>query len=287
MSINLSNIASEFFDTLVHTELQYGPGFIFRGSMQERTNVVGDVAHFRKKGHGIATQRTNFQDDVIPMNIDYTDVPVTLKNWNASELSDIFQRAEVNFDETMELVDSVSNAIGLRYDQMSIDALANTSTTPVAEGGTGFTYAKFLQARRNLVQNGVMKRNSILYVALSPIGEEQFLKEVEVVSGDYTMQRFIDNGGLDGMEYMKTRFIVVPDMDTGDGATGGLPKTGDTRTCYMWSRDALGWAMGIDMKITIDWVPMRRSYLVAADFKGNAINIDDNGIIPVNIDEAV
>jgi hypothetical protein len=287
MSIFLPNISSEFFDTMVHTEFLYGKGFLFRGAAQERKNIVGDVAHFRRKGHGVASQRTNLQDDVIPMDISYTDIPVTLKNWNASDLSDIFARAEVNFDETIELVDSVSNAIALRYDQESINALDGTSSTPVSEGGTGFTYAKFLEARRRLVGNGVLQRGVEVYCCLSPIAEEQFLKEVQVVSGDYTMGRFIDNGGLDGAEYMKTKFIVVPDMNTGSGATGGLPITGDTRTCFMWAKPALGWAMGIDLRTTVDWIAMKRSWLISADFKGAAVVIDDNGVVPVEVDEAV
>lgn len=287
MSINLTNISSEWFDTMVHTTFQYGPGFLFRGMMQQRTGIVGDVAHFRKKSHGIATKRTNLQDDVIPMNINYTDVPVTLENWNASDLSDIFARAEVNFDETMELVESVSNAIGLRYDQQSIDALALTGTTPIPEGGTGFTYEKFLAARRTLVANGVMRRGVELCCALSPIAEEQFLKEIEVVSGDYTKQRFIDNGGIDNQEYMKVKFVVIPDMDSGPGATGGLPKTSDTRTCFMWAKPAMGWAMGIDLRTTVDWIALKRSWLISADFKGNSVIIDDNGVVPVLVDEAV
>jgi hypothetical protein len=286
MSIYLPNISVEFFDTMIHDSFLYGKGFLFRGAAQERKNIVGGVAHFRKKGHGVASRRDNLQDDVIPMNINYTDVPVTLESWNASDLSDIFGRQEVNFDETMELVDSVSNAIALRYDQQSINALEATATTPVPEASLGFIYDKFLAGRRRLVQNGVLQRGVEVYCALSPIAEEQFLKEIQVVSGDYTRNRFIDNGGLDGQEYMKVKFIVVPDMDTGEGATGGLPLSGDTRSCFMWAKPALGWAMGIDLRTTVDWIAMKRSWLVSADFKGAAKVIDDGGVVPILVDEA-
>ena len=287
MSIYLPNIAVEYFDTMVHTEFLYGSGFRFRGCAQERKNVVGDIAHFRKKGFGIAVQRLNLQDDVIPMNIDYTDVPVTLQNWTASDYSDIFARAEVNFDETTELVQSVANAIALRYDQMTIDALSATTTTPVPDGGTGFTYAKFLAARKTLVSNGVIQRGSELYCVMSPTAEEQFLKEIEVNNSFYTTQRFIDNGGLDEQEYMKVKLIVLPDYSTGAGATGGLPITGDIRTCYMWAKPALGWAIGIDVKTEVNYIPQKVSWLINASFKGNCVNIDDNGIIPIEVDESV
>jgi hypothetical protein len=285
MSINLPNVSSEWFDSQVHTEF-YNQGFIFSNASRMRQNVVGDIAHFKRKGQGIATQRQNLQDDVTLMNIDYTDVPVTLQNWNASDLSDIFARAEVNFDETTELVQSVSHAIGRRFDKQSIDSLSASAGTTVPEGGTGFTYDKFLAARKILRANGVFQRNEEIYCAISATAEEQFLKEIEAVSSDFTKNRLIDNGGIDGQQYSQVNFIVVPEMTTGDGAIGDLPLSGDTRTCYMWAKSTLGWAMGIDLKTSVDWIPMKRSWLISADFKGNSVVIDPRGVVKIDVDEA-
>jgi hypothetical protein len=55
----------------------------------------------------------------------------------------------------------------------------------------------------------------------------------------------------------------------------------------MWAKPALGWAIGIDVKTEVNYIPQKVSWLINASFKGNCVNIDDNGIIPIEVDESV
>jgi hypothetical protein len=84
-------------------------------------------------GKGLANQKAS-QADVTPMDISHARQTATLQNWNAPEYTDIFDQAEVNFDE--ELAQTIAKAIGRREDQLIIDTLAGTTTG----GGAGFSF---------------------------------------------------------------------------------------------------------------------------------------------------
>ncbi len=100
MSKTLSAAAQQAFDDTVLQEFQ-GTGFL-RNTVTIRNNVVGDIYKFRHLGKGMANQKPS-QADVTPMDVQHNLINCTLENWNAPEYTDIFDQAEVNFDEQQEL----------------------------------------------------------------------------------------------------------------------------------------------------------------------------------------
>lgn len=277
MSVNVPNVAIEMFESDVWANFQ-SKGFKTKDMIRLRNNVVGDVLHFPVQGAGVAQQKA-IQADVIPMNVNYTDVPLTLQDWHASDYSDLFSQAEVNFDERMELVKASAMAIGRRCDQMVIDALdASGTANTIANGGTNFTYDKVRQAlgflhTNNAGENGV-------YALSSAQGEEQLLDENQLTSSDFVNQRVIENGGLDGLRLAGVNWRVIGTM-----TEGGLTKAGNIRSCYMWDKMAMGMGIGIDFRTEVNYVPVKLSWLVSSLFKANAVAIDATGIVQIDIDE--
>jgi len=279
MSKNLTELQIIQYNDMVQAEFQ-SCGFLLKDTFQTKRNVVGAQMRFNKVGQGVASEKAS-QDDVSLMNPDYNKVFAILKAWEASDLTDVFDATDVNFDELVILSKVAGMAIGRRSDQVSIDALeASATTNVIAEGATNFTYAKFLAVNRLLNKSGVPKRNGKRFIAISAEAEESLLKDDKFINSRYVNNNVLNATGLDEQNIMGYKFIVIPDMNE-----GGLTKTGDIRTCYAWHEFAAGLATGKEISSSVDWIPMKKSWLTSSDFKEGAIAIDDKGIVKINIDE--
>ena len=134
MSQYLNTIAVTQFDTMTKHDYQ-GEG-VLRGKFRQRNNVTGSTVTFNKMGKGQASERTAPSADVIAMNVDHSKVEVTLRDWEASEYTDIFKQKEVLPDEVSELSKTIKSAIGRRRDQLAIDALAAGTYDGATGNGT-------------------------------------------------------------------------------------------------------------------------------------------------------
>lgn len=270
MSIHLTDVAITEYDAMVKAVYQ-AEGFKLRNTMRTKMGVVGSTVQFPKQGKGLAQQKAT-QDDVVPMNLNYDPVTVTLANWHAAEYSDIFDQQEVNFDDMKEIARAAAMAIGRRSDQIAIDALAASGTSnTIAAGGTGFTYAKYLTMNKFFAQVGV-SRSEERFVVLNAAAEEDLLNEDKFINRDYTTSNLLSDGRLDGKRVMGYTWIVIPDMDEGGVASG---------FAYAWARQSIGFAVGLDMKTNISYENEKTSYLACTVYKAAATAIDNTGIVSI------
>lgn len=280
MSIYVNKLAVTEFDAMVKGEYQ-AVGFLLRDTMQQRRNVTGSQIRFQKMGAGLARQKAP-QDNVTPMNTDYTPVLATMQDWYAADYSDIFKQQEVNFDEKTALAKSIGMAIGRRMDQIAIDALnASGTANVISEASNGFTFEKLLQIIEFMDKKGVPANVGRRFLAISAKAQTDLLKEERLTSSLFVRDQAIARGGINGLELMGLKVIVIPDMDE-----GGLPLAGGVRKCFAWHEFAAGYATGIDFKTSIDWIAEKRSFLVCGDYKACATAIDNKGIVEIDIAEA-
>jgi hypothetical protein len=274
MAISLSNAFVTLFDAEVKQAYQAKAMLV--PAVRQRRGVEGSTVKFPKVGKGIATPRIG-QTDVTPMNVGFSTVTCTLEDWNAAEYSDIFSQAKVNFDERSELVQVVANAIGRRQDQLILSALnASASTLAVTKdiGGTdsNMNVAKLRDAKKLLDKNNVPFDNRHIIVHASSLAS--LLAETSVTSTDFNTVRALVSGELN--TFLGFTFHVL-----GDRAEGGLPLSTDTRTCFAFHRDAIGYAEGIAPRTEINYIPEKTSWLVNAVFSAGSIAIDDEGIVKI------
>lgn len=280
MSKNLSAVAQQEFDSLVH-HLYQADGKL-RNTVTLRSGVVGDIYKFRTMGKGLANQKAS-QADVTPMDVTHTLVNCVLENWNAPEYTDIFDQAEVNFDEKSQLAKSIAMALRRREDQLVIDALdASTPTATVATSvggaGTGMNLDKLLAAGEELDENGVPEEGR--YLVLSTRSKWSLLNTTTVTSSDYNTVKALVNGQLD--TYCGFKFIWVEPSRS----EGGLTVAANVFDGYAYHMDAVGLAVGIDMKTEINYVAQKTSWLCNGIFKAGATAIDETGIVKVQATEA-
>jgi len=277
MSKFLPQAASQAFDADVKQAFQTASKL--RDCVTIRTNVIGDVYNFRKMSKGIATRKGSSSDNVVPMDIETENIPCPILDWDAPEFTDIFDQQTVNFDERQELIQVISWALGRRLDQTMIDAMeAATSTAPViAAGGTGMTLEKIIPAAMALTDQGVGMGDR--YIAISTGALEDILNNQTITDNDYNTVRLLMAGTIDTFMGFKWKTIEAREE-------GGLPLNGNIRTCFAFHKQAIGTAIGMDMRTSVDWVPEKRSWLSNGYLKAGSCVRDVDGFVKIEVDES-
>lgn len=275
MSKVLSSVAVTEFDSLV--KHAYQNAGLLKNAVTVRNNVVGDTYKFRNMGKGLANQKST-SDLVTPMDITHGFATATLQNWNAPEYTDMFDAQTVNFDEKQELASTIAQSLGRRCDQLVIDAMdaETVYAGTVVAGATNLTTAKVIEAQVALRAQGVP--NSNLYAAINAQGLGGLLNQEEITSSDYNNVKALVNGDVDTFGGFK--FVVIEDR-----AEGGLTEAANIVDSYFFSQDAVGLAIGIDIKTDVDWIADRTSWLCNGMLKAGAVSRDGLGIVKVQYDK--
>ncbi len=280
MSKFLSSAArTEFDDEVKHAYQTMGSKL--ENTVTVRNNVVGDTYKFRAMTKGLANQKPS-QADVTPMDINHSLITCTLENWVAPEYTDIFDQATVNFDEQRELAQTIAGALGRRKDQLIIDKLvAATPTNQVSvnEGGanTNLNVAKLRKASAFLNDAGVPTMDR--HILVSANGLSGLLGETAATSADFNTVRALVQGELD--TFVGFKFHIIETR-----SEGGLPvAAGDVRTSFAYHREALGLAVGVDIKTEVNYIAQKTSWLANGLMKAGAAIREDLGTVEITTDE--
>ena len=272
MSVNLSPVAVTQFDDDVKHAFQTAGSL--RDTVTVRNGVVGDIYKFRKMGKGLANQKAT-QADVTPMDVSHSLITCTLGNWNAPEYTDIFDAAEVNFDEQRELAQTIAGALGRRVDQLIIDALAAEASPAgtIVHGSAGMTVAKVVEASKHLNDKGVPSGDR--HFAVSAGGLEDLLNISTVTSSDYNSVKALMSGELN--TWMGFAWHIIESRDE-----GGLPYAASTWEGFAWHKSAIGLAVGIDIKTEVNYVAQKTSWLCNGVMKAGSVSRDGDGSVSVS-----
>jgi len=272
MSINLSSSASAQFDAEVKHAFQ-GTGKL-RDTVRVRTGVVGETHNFRTMGKGSAGLRGASSSDVDPMDVAHAKVACSLGDYVAPEYTDIFDSAEVNFDERTELAGTIAGALGRRVDQLVLDALS--AGTTIADGGTNMTLEKITEASRVLSDTGAPMEGRVM--VCSPQAIEKMMNTSTITSADYNALRVLMSGEMNTFMGFEWKMIETR-------TEGGLAIASNIRDCFAYHKSAVGLAIGIDVSTEVNYVPEKVSWLSLGKVKAGAVTIDDTGVVKVQIDE--
>jgi len=286
----LTNAAITEFDSMVKHE--YSAHGKLRSTVTLRTGVVGEAYKFTRMGSGVANQKAS-QADVTPMDITHARQTATMENWNAPEYTDIFDAATVNFDEKAELAKTIAKALGRREDQLIIDAMAGgtySATPAVGDADTGYLIAAGAanltpDKLREAALAGLTDRNvddMDRTLAVTASGVQSLLADAEVTSSDFVTLKALVGGTLDQATYMGFKICIL-----GSRLEGGLPAAGNVIDAFAYHKDAIGYAVNLDMQTRIDWVPQKTSWLACGVMKCGAVIRENAGIVKVQYDQSV
>ena len=284
MATTLSPAFVTLFEAEVHQA--YQSSAILRNVARMRTGVEGSTAKFPILAKGSASVRTP-STDVVPLNGTFSSVTATLTDYVASEYSDIFNQAKINFDERQELAKLVGNAIGRREDQIIIDALiagsagttvANTVVTSGSGSASDLNVGKIIEAKKGMDAKSVPPTDRHMIIHANSLAS--LLGDERAISADFAQVQALVRGEVNS--FMGFTIHMIGDRDE-----GGLPKDGSNdRTCLAFHRDAIGCAVGIPPKTEVNYIPEKTSFLVTAMYSAGAIVIDANGLVDITCRES-
>ncbi len=286
MSNQLSNASSKEFDTMVKQSYQARGGKI-RPTIIQRTGVIGSSYNFRLMKKGMAQEKRDSSALLSVMNIGHELVSVNLRNYVAAEYTDIFDQAEVNFDEKNALAESVAMAIKRREDQMIIDSFFSANLPRDQYIGNNVS-GKI----NNLTVEAVLKAGEMLdeahaygqkYMLITPSMRSSLLRDAKTTQNFYVDVKALITGQIDVFAGFK--FIIVESTRS----EGGLPrvstaqngaKIGDS-LAFAYVEKAAGIAIGIDLRTEVTYVPNRTSWLTSSLFRAGAAVIDNAGLVKI------
>ena len=284
MATTLSPAFVTLFEAEVHQA--YQSSATLRNVARMRTGVEGSTAKFPILAKGSASVRTP-STDVVPLNGTFSSVTATLTDYVASEYSDIFNQAKINFDERQELAKLVGNAIGRREDQIIIDALiagsagttvANTVVTSGSGSASDLNVGKIIEAKKGMDAKSVTPTDRHMIIHANSLAS--LLGDERAISADFAQVQALVRGEVNS--FMGFQIHMIGDRDE-----GGLPKDGSNdRTCLAFHRDAIGCAVGIPPKTEVNYIPEKTSFLVTAMYSAGAIVIDANGLVDITCRES-
>ena len=274
-NLGLTAVAVIEFDSLV--KHAYAGMGLLKPSVTVRNNVIGETYKFRKMGKGLANQKST-SDLVTPMDVTHEVQTATMQNWNAPEYTDIFDQAEVNFDEKQELASTIAGALSRREDQLIIDVMDAASPTTIASGTAALTMDKVIEAQTTLRKQNVP--NSDLHAAINGDGLKGLLSDTQATSSDFQTVKALVSGDLNSLCGFAIHVV-------GTRTEGGLTVGSNTVDSYFYHKEAVGLAIGIEMKTSIDYIPERTSFLCNGMLKAGAVVRDVDGIIKVEYKDNV
>ena len=287
-SIDTSFITS--YEAKVHEVFQR-QGSYLKDAVRVKDNVVGSTAVFQKIGKGTATTKAR-HGTITPMNQTHTAPSVTLADFYAGDWVDKLDEAKVNINERDALASGGAMALGRKVDDQITTALDATTQTVITLTVTSkaailATAIEFAEAAWD---NDVPNDGQVYAVVTSRYWSQlmtidQFQRAEYVSAEGMSLMK----GPMVGKGKWKDWMGIKWKMQT------GLPGAGTaTAKCFIWHKMAIGYAVAQAagniagqeaVAADITWHGDRAAHFVNHMMSGNALLIDDTGVIEGNLND--
>lgn len=275
MTISLNNVAVQQFHNSFINEFAATRSLV--GTCQEVHGVVGDAYKWPVLGFTKMELRGSPQSLIPASDVSHTQLTTTFQDYVLNLPTDIFQQSNVNVNERVALARVHADAAGRRTDQFKIDALeASTTTNTIANGGTNLTVEKLREASFFLNENNVPQTQRWIVIHASQL--KALLDQTEVTDANFNTVRALVQGEVNS--FLGFTFVTIGNRDE-----GGLPKTGDVRTCFAWHWNSMGLAFSLEPNTDVEWSAERQSWLSISRLKAGASALLNEGIVKIDCDE--
>jgi hypothetical protein len=273
MSIGISTAFIKQFESDVHMAYQR-MGSKLKDTIRQKPSVNGNQAVFQKVGKGSAVQKSR-HGQVPIMNIDHTNVTVTLQDFFSADYVDRLDELKTNIDERMVVAQSSAGALGRKTDELITTALDGTSNLSGNSDSDGLTLAK-INGVFGSMGEGDIPDDGDRYFVVSPDGWIDLLGINAFADADFIGPDELPyKGGMVAKRWLGFMWMTH----------SGLPVTGGRRQCFAYHRSGIGVAMGADVTTEINYIPERVSNLITAYMSLGVVLIDDNAVFEVQITE--
>lgn len=271
MSINNEQMFQNYYSPLV--KAAYMKSSLLRGLVRTESRIVGNQAYFRKY-NAIQAIDLNKGSDVTYAGTEFENAIAVLKDKGCFDLLFDTDRPKFSFEEANLLANNTAMAIGRAIDQTIIDdALNKTTTTALGDATDTLNTDLLLEASEYFNKKAVP--TSERYIVHTAAQLTQLLSDAKLTSFDYNNVKALVAGEVNS--FMGFKFICIEDRKE-----GGLPMTNTTGVkAFAFHKQAVGHAISQDVKSSMERVPSKLAYQIGCIVQQGAINIDDDGIVPI------
>lgn len=258
------------FEAEVHTKYQQ-QGTLLRNTVRTKNNVKAKSTTFQVIGKGSATSKTR-KGIITPMNLEHSNVDVTLADFYAGDWVDKLDEMKTNIDERGAVAKAGAYALGRKTDDLIITEM-DKATNVIDGSSTGMTLQLALDAFA-AINTKEVPDDGDRYAVVSPLVWNQLLKIKEFSDSDFVADKPFMKG-----RQSKSWLGINWTMHT------GLPKTGDVVNCFMYHKSAIGHACGCDVTSDITWHGDHASHFINNMMSQGAGLIDNDGVIKIKCAE--
>ena len=280
-----------------------------QSTVRVRTGVVGKTDNWERVGGTKLVPVTSRHQSTPEVTMAHSRRRATMADRAGAVYLDQLDEIKMMIDPRNEYTQNLVRAYRVFIAETLVDALnaaatqvANDDTTStqalqasqqIANGGTGFTMAKWRQANRILDNAGVPRPGRT--ALLSAFAIEDLLADATVTSKDYADLAALQTGTIADKFFMGAMVKVIGDAVPDDVAvlTGGtldpiLPKVGNIRSCFLYHHDAVGLSIGKVATPEVDRRPDKmNAWQVLVQCSAAAVRILDGGVVQIDLDESV
>ena len=260
-------------------------GSYLKDAVRVRDGVVGSTCVFQKIGKGVATTKAR-HGVITPMNQVHTAPSCTLEDFYAGDWVDRLDEAKININERDLLASGGAMALGRKVDDQITTVLDTTTQSTETLDITSYNdiLASALEWVEAAWANDV-PNDGMVYAVVPPRLWSQLMTIEQFSSSDWV--------GADGSAYTsgpkvgkgrwKDWMGVKWKMQT------GLPGDGTaTAKAFLWHKMSVGYAVAAAagniagneaVAADITWHGDRAAHFVNHLMSGNAVMIDDTGVI--------
>jgi hypothetical protein len=272
----------QFQDNLIHLAQQKGSRL--RGSINEQS-VTGEKFHFERLGTVAAVAKTTRHTNTPVLDVPHSRRTATMSDYHWADLIDNEDKVRMLVTPESHYARSGANSMARAIDELIITAATGNATDgdgstvalpsgqKIAHGSTGLTLAKLITIKEILDGNDVDPDDERFLV----LGSKQIsdlLNTTEIKSSDYNSVKALVQGDIDtfmGFKFLRSERLALAST---------------TRTCFAFTKSAMGLGIGSDVKTSIDIrYDKSLAHQVYLSFVAGATRIQDECVVQVDCTE--
>ena len=260
-------------------------GSYLKDAVRVKDNVIGSTAVFQKIGKGTATTKAR-HGTITPVNQTHTAPSVTLADFYAGDWVDKLDEAKIKSNVRDAIASGGAMALGRKVDDQITTVLDTTTSTVItltvtSKAAVLATAIEFAEA----AWDNDVPNDGQVYAVVTPRYWSQLMTLEQ-----FNRSEFVDSSGMAfkqgpavGRGKWKDWMGIKWKMQT------GLPGAGTASAkVWIWHKMAIGYAVAQaagnvagneSVSADITWHGDRSSHFVNHMMSGNAVMIDDTGVI--------
>jgi hypothetical protein len=273
----------QFQDNLIHLAQQKGSRL--RGSVNEQS-VTGEKWHFDRLGTAAAVAKTSRHTTTPVLDVPHSRRTATMSDFHWADLIDDEDKVRMLITPESHYAKSGAGSMARAIDDLIIAAalgnavdgdgsnVALPSGQKIAHGSAGLSLAKLIQTKEILDGNDVDPDDE-RFIVLGSKQISDLLNTTEIKSSDYNSVKALVQGDIDtfmGFKFLRSERLALATT---------------TRSCFAFTKGAMGLGIGSDVTTKIDVRPDKSyAHQVYLSFVAGATRVQDECVVQVDCTES-